>query len=87
MKARTSQTQDREERHCDGTCKQGEGDCDWDSECLPGLKCKFDWGFGTDYCVAGEMLVASLRAPHFLFMLQCCIGNQGPDSGVINLLL
>ena len=52
-KARTSRPQNRE-RHCDGTCQQGEGDCDWDSECLPGLKCKFDWWFGTDVCTAGK---------------------------------
>ena len=52
-KASTSRPQNRE-RHCDGTCQQGEGDCDWDSECLPGLKCKFDWWFGTDVCTAGK---------------------------------
>jgi len=52
VQARTSRPQNRE-RHCDGTCQQGEGDCDWDSECLPGLKCKFDWWFGTDVCTAG----------------------------------
>ena len=42
-------------RVCDGTCVQGEGDCDRDSDCLPGLKCEFDWWFGTDHCHAGEM--------------------------------
>merc|ERR1712179_796017 len=38
---------------CKGQCGQGEGDCDKDSNCLPGLKCDFDGWFGTDYCVAG----------------------------------
>merc|ERR1712180_27313 len=38
---------------CKGQCGQGEGDCDEDSNCLPGLKCDFDGWFGTDYCVAG----------------------------------
>ena len=40
-------------RHCDGTCGQGEGDCDRDSDCLPGLKCDFDWWWGDDFCEAG----------------------------------
>merc|ERR1719373_1552138 len=40
-------------RVCDGTCVQGEGDCDRDSDCLPGLKCEFDWWGGTDICHAG----------------------------------
>ena len=42
------------ERDCDGDCGQGEGDCDWDSDCLPGLKCKFDWWVGEDWCIAGK---------------------------------
>ena len=42
------------ERNCKGDCGQGEGDCDWDDDCLPGLKCKYDWWWGEDYCVAGQ---------------------------------
>jgi len=41
---------------CDGAngcCKLGQGDCDNDSDCCNGLKCDYDWGFATDYCVAG----------------------------------
>lgn len=38
---------------CDGSCGQGEGDCDWDSDCLPGLVCNWDWWWGTDHCEAG----------------------------------
>merc|ERR1712110_938881 len=45
---------------CDGVnssgdkcCRMGQGDCDWDSDCCDGLKCGFDWGFATDYCVSG----------------------------------
>ena len=41
-------------RECDGTCQQGEGDCDRDEDCLPGLVCNFDWWFGTDTCQAGR---------------------------------
>ena len=41
-------------RECDGTCRQGEGDCDRDEDCLPGLVCNFDWWFGTDTCQAGK---------------------------------
>merc|ERR1712212_671315 len=37
----------------DGCCKKGQGDCDYDSDCCNGLKCNYDWGFKTDYCVAG----------------------------------
>ena len=33
--------------------KKGEGDCDWQSDCCEGLKCDFDWGWKTDYCIAG----------------------------------
>lgn len=40
-------------RDCDGTCGQGEGDCDRDSDCLPGLICNFDWWWGDDFCEAG----------------------------------
>ena len=35
-------------------CGQGEGDCDWDSDCLPGLVCDFDAWFDEDDCVAGK---------------------------------
>jgi len=38
---------------CDGSCGQGEGDCDWNSDCLPGLICDWDWWWGTDYCEPG----------------------------------
>ena len=41
---------------CDGSCGQGEGDCDWNSDCLPGLICEWDWWLGTDYCEAGRTL-------------------------------
>ena len=44
------------ERNCNGDCGQGEGDCDWDSDCLPGLKCKFDWWVGEDWCIPGKCL-------------------------------
>ena len=37
----------------DYLCGQGEGDCDNDGECLPGLKCDFDGWWGRDYCTAG----------------------------------
>ena len=36
-----------------GCMKIGEGDCDWNSDCCDGLKCDYDWGWKTDYCVAG----------------------------------
>ena len=36
--------------------KIGEGDCDWDSDCLPGLDCDSDWWWNDDYCVAGNTL-------------------------------
>ena len=48
------------ERDCKGDCGQGEGDCDWDDDCLPGLKCKFDWWWGEDWCVAGKHIMAGL---------------------------
>jgi len=38
---------------CKGQCGQGEGDCDHDKDCLPGLKCDYDNWFGTDFCKAG----------------------------------
>ena len=41
---------------CDGSCGQGEGDCDWNSDCLPGLICDWDWWWGTDYCEPGKTL-------------------------------
>jgi len=34
-------------------CKQGEGDCDSDADCVDGLVCEFDNWWGRDYCVAG----------------------------------
>ena len=41
----------------DYLCGQGEGDCDNDNECLPGLKCDFDGWWGRDYCKAGNLLM------------------------------
>ena len=38
---------------CRGQCGQGEGDCDKDRDCLPGLICDYDWWFNKDYCKAG----------------------------------
>ena len=38
----------------DSCLKISEGDCDWDSDCCDGLKCDSDWGWKTDYCVAGS---------------------------------
>ena len=38
---------------CRGQCGQGEGDCDKDKDCLPGLICDYDWWFNKDYCKAG----------------------------------
>ena len=38
---------------CDGQCEIGEGDCDWNSDCLDGLKCDYDWFWGQDHCIAG----------------------------------
>ena len=40
-------------KNCDGSCGQGEGDCDSDSDCLPGLVCYDDWWWKDDYCEAG----------------------------------
>ena len=37
-------------------CGQGEGDCDWDSDCLPGLVCDYDMWLGEDDCVAGRKI-------------------------------
>ena len=37
-------------------CKQGEGDCDSDDDCVEGLICEFDGWWGTDYCVAGKLM-------------------------------
>jgi len=33
-------------------CKQGEGDCDSDDDCVKGLVCEFNW-MGKDVCVTG----------------------------------
>ena len=41
-------------KDCDGDCGLGEGDCDWDRDCLPGLVCDFDWFWGDDFCAAGK---------------------------------
>merc|ERR1712198_359181 len=41
-------------------CKQGEGDCDSDDDCVKGLVCQHDnsWhGLGKDHCVAGPKTV------------------------------
>ena len=37
---------------CDGSCGQGEGDCDFHSDCLEGLRCVGAL-LDTDYCKAG----------------------------------
>ena len=37
-------------------CKQGEGDCDSDDDCVEGLICEFDGWWGIDYCVAGKSM-------------------------------
>ena len=42
-----------EDCNCNGNCAQGEGDCDDDKDCLPGLVCEFDGWWGTDFCKAG----------------------------------
>merc|ERR1711974_397985 len=34
-------------------CKQGEGDCDSDDDCVDGLVCDYDNWWGQDYCIAG----------------------------------
>ena len=39
---------------CQGQCGQAEGDCDWDSDCLPGLICESGGWLATDYCKAGN---------------------------------
>ena len=41
-------------KNCNGSCGQGEGDCDSDSDCLPGLVCYDDWWWKDDYCEAGK---------------------------------
>ena len=46
---------------CDGSCGQGEGDCDWDSDCLPGLVCNWDWWWGTDHCEAGDININQIH--------------------------
>ena len=48
-------------KDCNGNCAQGEGDCDDDKDCLPGLVCESgnwlglgtDFGLATDFCKAG----------------------------------
>ena len=37
------------------------GDCDNDSDCCNGLKCDYDWGFKTDYCIAGNYNSLTLK--------------------------
>ena len=44
---------------CNGSCGQGQGDCDWNSDCLPGLICEWDWWWGTDYCEAGNINIVN----------------------------
>ena len=43
---------------CKGQCGQGEGDCDYHSDCLPGLICDFDGWWGDDWCKAGNVIFA-----------------------------
>ena len=57
-------------RECDGTCQQGEGDCDRDEDCLPGLVCNFDWWFGTDTCQAGKMHTIHINIPYEFMILE-----------------
>ena len=45
---------------CRGQCGQGEGDCDNDRDCLPGLVCDYDWWFNKDYCKAGSSYFISV---------------------------
>ena len=44
---------------CRGQCGQGEGDCDKDRDCLPGLICDYDWWFNKDYCKAGILKICT----------------------------
>ena len=41
---------------CYGQCGEGEGDCNKDSDCLPGFICKGGGylGLATDFCTAGK---------------------------------
>ena len=41
--------------NCDGKCKQGEGDCDSDNDCMEGLLCDFDNWVAKDFCIAGRL--------------------------------
>ena len=47
---------------CRGQCGQGEGDCDKDRDCLPGLICDYDWWFNKDYCKAGIFKIKLSKA-------------------------
>ena len=42
---------------CNGQCGEGEGDCDKDNDCLPGLICKSGglFGLANDFCTAGML--------------------------------
>ena len=63
---------------CDGSCGQGEGDCDWDSDCLPGLVCNWDWWWGTDHCEAGDINTKqihqyTIKCWHFITIMSVLI--------------
>ena len=49
-------------KECRGQCKQGEGDCDKDRDCFPGLICDYDSWFAKDYCKAGKFSFTSSYA-------------------------
>lgn len=46
--------------NCDGKCKQGEGDCDSDDDCMGGLLCDFDNWVAKDFCIAGTAIILGL---------------------------
>lgn len=52
---------------CDGSCGQGQGDCDNDGECLDGLWCEFDGWWGDDYCRAGNFILSFHTTLSFSF--------------------
>ena len=67
-------------RQC-GPCSSGQGDCDSDSECQSGLKCKgniganYGWSSGVDVCEGG----CNLPNGHWSYCRQCgpCSSGQG----------
>ena len=60
--------------NCNGHCGEGEGDCDTNSDCLPGFRCKHDgnwFGLGVDYCTKDKCYGES----------DCCKGQCGEGEG------